>query len=82
MLKSCTALYVLIELVHFVIRIGGMKRESSFEYREALFELFRIHASRSLLDAANSNSAMGFLGDFQIFIVGISTGECLASGVC
>ena len=60
-----------------------MKREFPFEYKEVLlFELFRIHALRSQLDGANSNSAMGFLGDFQIFIVDISTSECLVNGIC
>lgn len=42
---------------------------SSFEYKDASpFEFFAIHASRPRRDGANSNFAMEFLGDFQIFI--------------
>jgi len=51
---------------------GGRGSLFSSEYRKVFpFELSGIHASRSQLDEANSNFAMGFLEDFQIFIVGI-----------
>lgn len=70
--KLCQSLkYISIKLVHFVIRIGGVKRGGLPLNIEKPFLPSFSGFMRSQLDGANSNSAMGFLEDFQIFIVSI-----------